>query len=256
MRIQAFNLLCAAIISGCGGGGGVGAPQVPVVNQSPGGIWSGTDPVSGLKVVGLVDEIGDFHFIRSDGVQYVGTAMVAGDAVSANFAGYAPFGSTFPDKSSTGAGTLTGTLQPRSSLNGSVKFTTDAKTFSSGAISLTFDSLYNTGSSLTAVSGNYTDPITGDTVSVSSAGIIFSQDATTGCVINGNVSIINSVYDAYAVTFAYANCTGQAATLNGVKFSGLGTLNTKVKPVQAIIGVSFDDGIAAFYAVVLTLNRQ
>jgi hypothetical protein len=247
------TLALLGLLAACGGGGyGSG---MTVTNASPGGIWTGTDSISGLAVVGLVDEAGEFHFIRTDGVQYVGQAMVSGNTVSANFDGYTPFGSTFPDNSTHGMGTLSGTVQERSSLSGNTMFVTDANSTSNGTISLTFNALYNSGSSFSAIAGNYTDPATGDTVSVSSAGVIFSQDATTGCVVNGNVSIINAAYDAYAVSYTYGNCIGTAAVLNGVQFSGLGTLDINTNPVQAIIGVNGKSG-AVSYAVVLTLNHQ
>jgi hypothetical protein len=246
-------LALLGLLAACGGGGyGSG---MTVNNASPGGIWIGTDSISGLQVAGIVDEAGDFHFIRTDGVQYVGKATVSGNSVTANFEGFTPFGRTFPDNSTHGMGTLSGTVHERSTLSGNTQFVTDASTTSNGTISLTFSTLYNSGSSFAAIAGNYTDPASGDTVSVSSGGAIFSQDATTGCVINGSVSIINATYDAYAVSFTYGNCTGLSAVLNGVQFSGLGTLDTNLNPVQAIVGVTGKSG-AVSYAVVLTLNHQ
>jgi hypothetical protein len=35
-------------------------------------------------MLGLVDELGDFHFIRADGVQFVGTALSAVNEVVAD----------------------------------------------------------------------------------------------------------------------------------------------------------------------------
>ena len=249
-NLVAFVLL--TLLAACGGGSG---SQLTTVDASPGGIWKGIDPISGLALVGLVDEMGNFHFLRGDGVQYVGKASVSGNAVSAAFDGYAPFGSVFPDNTTHGMGTLSGTVHERSSMSSNVQFTTDANSSSSGALALTFDGLYNSGSSLAAIAGNYTDTVSGDTVSVSGAGDIFSQDAATGCVINGTVSIINAAYDAYAVSYSYANCTGTAAVLNGVQFSGLGALNATVNPAQVLIGVTGKSG-AVSYAFVLLFNHQ
>jgi len=58
---------------------------------------------------------------------------------------------------------------------------------------------------------------------VGSNGGLFSQDSVSGCVLNGTVSVINASYNAYKIQFDYASCTGQAAALNGIQFSGLAT---------------------------------
>ena len=47
------------------------------------------------------------------------------------------------------------------------------------------------------------------------------QDPASGCVINGQVSIINAAYNAYGIRFSYSSCTGLDSALNGVTFTGL-----------------------------------
>lgn len=160
----------------------------------------------------------------------------------------------FPDGATHGTGSLSGTVQERASLSGSTQFTTDLGAKSSSGISLTLDNLYNTASSLNAISGVYTDPQSGDVISVSGAGDVFWQDAASGCTANGTVSIIDPAYNAYRVRFSYGNCTGEAAVLNGVPFSGLGTLDTTVSPAQAIIGVTGQAG-GTKYALVLVVQK-
>ena len=251
-RVALGVALCA--LSACGGGG-YGGGGTPMTNASVGGIWGGTDPVSGLAMVGLVDEQGEFHFIRADGAQYVGNASVSGTAVMASFDGYTPLGTTFPDGSTHGTGSLSGSVSERVSISANTQFMTDAGSNSSGALSLAFNSLYNTPSALTTISGNYTDPSSGDVITINSDGAITWQDPATGCVGNGTISIINASYNAYRVQFDYANCTGQAAVLNGVQFSGLATLNTTASPQQAIAGVTGTAG-GVTYSVVITLNRS
>jgi hypothetical protein len=122
-------------------------------------------------------------------------------------------------------------------------------------LSLSFNSLYNTASSLATISGNYTDPSSGDVIAINSNGAITWQDPATGCVGNGTVSIIDATYNAYRVQFDYANCTGQAAVLNGVQFSGLASLNTTASPQQAVAGVTGQAG-GVTYSIVITLNRS
>jgi hypothetical protein len=241
-------LLCA-----CGGGSSGGGGST--TNASVGGIWAGTDPVSGLEIVGLVDEAGEFHFIRSDGAQYVGNASVSGNSVTASYDGYTPLGSAFPDGSTHGTGTLSGTVTERVSISGTTQFMTAAGSSQGGALSLSFNSLYNTPSSLATISGNYTDPSSGDVISINGDGAITWQDPATGCLGNGMISIIDATYNAYRVQFDYANCTGQAAVLNGVQFSGLAALDTTGSPQQAIAGVTGTAG-GVTYSVVITLNRS
>jgi len=226
-----------------------------VQNASPGGIWSGTESVSGLQIIGIVDEAGELHFIRADGAQYIGTATTSGNSVSASVQGIVPLGDTFPDGSTSGSGTVSGTIQQRASISLNTSFTTSAGSVSTGTLDLTFSSLYNVASSLATVAGNYTDAETGTVVSVNSDGSVFAQDATTGCVFNGTVSIINSSYNAYRVQGMYANCTGINSALNGVSLSGLATYNNSVNPAQIIAGVN-GMGNGADYAVVYVLNHS
>jgi hypothetical protein len=257
MRLKSPAVVCSLLFmlgaAGCGGGGYGGGSLV--TTASPGGIWAGTDSATGLQVRGIVDESGQFHFIRSDLAQFVGTASTMGNSVTANFEGFTQVGTSFDDHSTHGTGSLTGTVAERSSLALSYQFTTDAGTASNGTLNLSYNSLYDVDSSLAAISGNYTDASSGNTVSVSGSGAITSQDPVTLCVVNGQVSIIDAMYNAYAVTYEYSNCTGTSAALNGVQFSGLATLNNGGNPVQAIIAVT-GQAASTELALVLTLDHQ
>ncbi len=245
------SLLFMFAAAGCGGGDGGSL----VTTASPGGIWSGTDSATGLVVKGLVDESGNFHFIRTDLSQFVGKANTSGSSLSANFEGFTQVGKAFDDGSTHGTGTLSGTVVARTSLALTYQFTTDGGTASSGTLNLSYSSLYDVDSSLAAISGNYTDQSSHDTVSISGSGAITSQDPTTLCVVNGQVSVINAMYNAYDVTYGYANCTGSAAVLNGVQFGGLATLNNGSTPAQVIVAVTGTVGTTKL-SLVLTLNKQ
>lgn len=254
LTVVTLALSLSAVLSACAGGGSSNGGS-PIPNASVGGVWEGTDPISGLAMVGLADEEGEFHFLRSDAVQYVGTASVSGASVSAGFDGYTQLGLTFPDGSTHGTGSLSGLVIERVSIIASTQFRTDAGKSSSGSMSLVFNAIYNTPSSLATISGNYTALLTGDVISINSNGAVTWQDPLTGCVGNGTVSIINATYNAYRVRFDYANCKGPAAVLNGVQFSGLATLNTTASPQQIIAGVTGQAG-GTTYSVVFTLNRS
>ncbi len=244
--------LVMAVAAGCGG-----TEQGTLVpaETSVGGIWQGTDSGTGLSVTSIVDEKGDFHIIRSDLTQFVGVLASSNDSVSGSFDGFAQLGTTFPDTSTHGKGSLTGVLAQRSALTLNYTFTTDLGAGSSGTLNLSFNALYNVHSSLATISGNYTDPSSGATVSISGSGAITSQDATTGCVLNGQVSLVDTNYNAYKVAYSYASCTGNAAVLNGVQFTGLATFNNGSVPQQFVVAVTGSSGTNTL-ALVVTLNRQ
>jgi hypothetical protein len=237
------GMLALWALAGCGGGGGGGGssptavtPTVPT-NASPGGVWNGTDQATGLALVGLVTETGEFHFIRSDDTQYFGTLTTSGNNVSGNLTGVTAVGYVFPDGSTTGTGTYTGTVQARSTLNGSVRFTTQRGETATGNSTLSFNSVYNQSSSLAKIAGNYRDLDTNAVINLSSNGVIFSQDPVTACIVNGVVTVINSSYNAYRVEYSFTGCRSPYTRLNGTTARGLATLDTTTSPNRAVIGV-------------------
>lgn len=150
---------------------------------------------------------------------------------------------------------LTGTIAARVSITASTQSTTDMGAVSKGTLALSFNPLYDQASSLAAIAGNYVETGSGTPVSINANGAIFSQDASTGCVVNGTAAIIDASYDAYSMQASYASCTGAAAVLNGITFSGLATLDTSVTPIQLIAGMT-GSGAGTTYAVVDTLTHQ
>ena len=255
IRIKKFSplLVIVGLLPGCGGGGGASTPSPSTPNASPGGIWSGNDPISQLSTIGVVTETGEARFIRSDGAQFVGTATTSGNNLSGSYSVYLPTGYVFQDGSNHGTGTVSGTITARQSITATFQVTTANGNSSSGSGNFSFNSLYNSGSSLAAISGNYTDPNTGATISISGSGAIFSQDAVTGCVINGSVAIINSSYDVYSGSYSFSNCQGAYAHLNNTTATGLGILDTTASPIQAVIAVS---NAAAGYVITEVLSKQ
>jgi len=112
--------------------------------------------------------------------------------------------------------------------------------------------VYERDSSLATIAGNFT---TGSaTVNINSNGEIFSQDPTTGCVVDGTVSIIDSRYNAYRAAYSVSSCTGPDALLNGRTFRGLGTLDDTVSPERLIAGVTSGSGDNAI-SIVWFLGR-
>ncbi|MDE2303997.1 MAG: hypothetical protein KGL34_00410 [Gammaproteobacteria bacterium] len=155
--------------------------------------------------------------------------MVSGSVIFATAA--FSFGSAvttacvYPDGSASGIGTVSGTIAARSSLiltaSGN---TSQGSVLPSVTYNSTFDQRYDTGSSIAAISGNWTGPA-GVIMSIDGGGVIFAQDPASGCVVNGTISVIDSHYDVYSVRIKYGDCQGANAVLNGASASGLASLD-------------------------------
>ncbi len=158
------------------------------------------------------------------------------------------------DGTTHGTGTLAGTVQQRASITGTTQTRTDGGISSNGTVSLTFNPLYNRPSALATIAGNFREPTSGSIVSISSNGTEFSQDAATGCVLNGTVSIINATFNAYRVQWSYSSCRGTSASLNGTTFRGLATLDNTSAPEELVLGAVARSG-AATLAIVWDLIR-
>jgi hypothetical protein len=241
-------------LSACGGGGGGGsnasAPPPPIVDQSVGGIWqtqytitSGVNTGDTINGLAIATEQGDFVTIgknQNNGCASVGFGQgsVNGNAMSGTADWALVQWSTINgvatncvemDGSTSGTATLTGTVAERASLT-----LTDTDTTSAGTVlpaltsTWTYNSLYALPASFATIAGNYTDG--SNTLSIDANGAIFEQDPTTGCVVNGQVTIPNSAYNAYSFSVSYSNCTGANAVLNGTTATGLAAYDNTVAP--------------------------
>lgn len=248
------------LLSACGGGGGDsggGGPPPPPTNQSPGGIWtveyaeaSGPNTGDTIQARALVTETGDLFYAginTTNGCATVGFGQVTvnGSTVAGStndaivlFSQAAGVNTTctYPDGSTSGTSTLSGTLAQRSSLGLTVTSTTSGGTaLGSETHTWSYSSLYAETPSLATVAGNYADG--SDTLTVSSDGTIFEQDPVSGCVVNGQASVVNPTYNGYNLTFTYSNCTGSAAVLNGITVTGLGYYDDSVSPNEIVVGL-------------------
>jgi hypothetical protein len=249
-----------AILAGCGGGGGdtssgtsASGGNQPVTNASPGGIWNGTDG-QGLQVTGIITETGEAYFLDSDGTQYFGTVTTSGNDLAGSFTGYTELGKTFMDGSTSGTGTLTGTVDARSTLSFTTTFNSQGGGESVDNVLLQYFQTYAQASSLSTIAGSYTETANGDVLTVNSDGSALIQESETGCVVNGTVSIVNASYNAYGVQFSYSGCQGEFAVLNGSTFNGLATLDSAVSPEQLIVGTQAKVG-ATGVSIIITFNR-
>jgi hypothetical protein len=255
-HITVLGLVGATLILiGCNSGSDSStSATTTTTNASATGVWSGTDSVSNLAVTAFINSAGLADFIRADGLQFVGTVQISGSTLDVAVDGYSNLGGTaFSDGSTYGVGTVTGTVVSGSTLTATLSFTTSGGTSVTGNWTLSFDALSNSGSSLSAISANYTDGTTGATVAIDGTGDISSQDANTGCVLTGTISTTDTSYDVYQVVYKYEQCTGTYAVLNGLEMSGLAVLNTTVSPTQLDIAVT-GGAAGTSYGVVSYLN--
>jgi len=257
--IRVLGMMAVAIaLQGCKGSSSTdalaaAATPTPTPGTNATGLWSGGDSTSGLALTGIINAAGLAYFIRSDGVIFTGQPQVSTGTIAVALDGYTNFGSAFPDGSTSGVGTLNGTVTTATTLAGTVAFTTSAGTSVPGKWSLNYDALSTIGSSLAAISGNYTDAVNGATVSITGGGVMTSQVPANGCVLNGTVSSADTTTDVYEVSYSYASCTGAYAVLNGVQFGGLAALDTSVSPSQIVMVVSSQSATGS-YALYSALN--
>jgi len=240
-------------VSGCGGGsGGAGPSPPPVTNASPGGIWSGPDS-SGRDVIALITETGRFHFINEDLSQGSGVLSVTGgNQINGTFQLVTQLGYTFVDGTTSANCSFTGSVVERQTITGSVNCTTTAGLQTQVTATLAYEALYDRDSSLAMVSGNY--QAVQEVLNIAADGTVFSQNAGTACVVNGQVTIINAAYNAYDVSFTYSNCLGQEAILNGSTFTGLALLDNTTLPEEIGIAVT-GDVVGVHVSLVLILER-
>jgi len=246
-------LATAALVVGCNGTDTGSGSSSTTTDASATGVWSGSDTVSGLGVTALINSAGQATFIRSDGVQFVGTVQVSGTTLATAVDGYTDFGNTFSDGSTYGIVTVDGTVSTGSSISATLTFTTNGSTSISGTWSLNYAAQSNNASSPAAISGNYTDASSGAVVSITTSGVMTSQNPSNSCVLNGSVSTNDTSHDVYEVAYSYGNCTGSYAQLNDVQFTGLATLSTSGSTPQILLAVTGASSTSK-YSIVSTLN--
>jgi hypothetical protein len=233
------GLVCIALsIVGCKNSG-TSASATPTPNATVVGLWTGTDADSTLGLNAIIDSTGEMIVIRSDGAQFVGNLQISGDTIAAALDGYANFGSSFPDNSIYGIGTLDGAVNPGTSITATVSFTTNGNTSIPGSWSFTPGALTSVGSSLSSVTGNFADNATGATVSITSSGAMTSQNEPgTGCILTGTIGTADPAVDEYQVSYTLQLCTANYAVLNGVSFTGMGYLDFSTIPATLIYAVA------------------
>jgi hypothetical protein len=146
---------------------------------------------------------------------------------------------------------------------------TDTGTFSVATI-LTFNNgdtwsynnLYNNPSSLAAIAGAWssgldvssgaTYTITPGVLNISASGVILQDDtATSGCVINGQVSLIDPLYNAYSIALTY---TGTGCWSNGGTGQGIAYIDYVANPISLDMAINLQASGSSQTTDIIALN--
>lgn len=259
MQGKRIFVLTAAALSACGG-------STPITDTgytdscSPGGIWRAAG-----GSVAIIDESPRVHLVQSDGTQFVGD--VTGytinnrecyfDRDKSELHAVLPLGASLPDGSHSGTGKADASWVKRS---GQLQLTADIKTSASGKFTLAFigayDPLHGSGSSRAAIAGSYrpTSSPAAEVLTIDAAGQMFSQNATTGCVINGTIDPVDGRFDVYRVNLTYSACQGALSPLNGLPVKGLATYDAGKTPAELFMALDAASSLQ-HYSIVLTERR-
>lgn len=197
----------------------------------PAGTWGGTD-AAGRDVLLLVSTNGSFQYV--DGVRNQGSGYLTPETrVASPFDLVTPIDQPFADSTTLANCNFTGSLVERVSMDLTLSCKTRGDLEFTETLTLEFDPVYDRDSSLETVSGNYRT-LADNVLSIAADGQLFLQDATTGCVVNGRVSVITLVSNLYNVVLQYESCTGPDDRLNGSTFNGFAQLDDTA-PQEALI---------------------
>lgn len=207
-----LGIFIVASIASCGGSGGdSGGGSNATVSAN--GLWEGTFTENGVgtfDVSGLLYNGRIIAISELAGVIYDGSYTVSGNNISANVTAYQIGGSVFATS------TISGTVSEENSI--ATTFNTSYGT--SGSMSLSFNNIYNRSSSLSLIAGswNYTSGSYSLTITAQNDGSFFGQDSD-GCVLNGNITIIDATHNLYNTSVSVTLCGVLNGTYTG--FSGL-----------------------------------
>ena len=210
-------------------------PSEPPADQSVGGIWEGVD-TDAMTIVALSTESGRIRFINDTWRQGVGTATVDDTSVTIGYTLVPRFEAVLPDGSQSALCVATGTVHERQSLDLTTDCTTESGMASSSSVTLTYNGLYDRDSSLSAIAGTYDD--FGSILTIDSNGLLFEQNASTGCVLNGQIDLIDGEYNVYDMAIDISACRDVREIFNGSTFTGLATLDNSGNPEVLFAGLT------------------
>lgn len=235
--MKGLTILLACLLSACGGGGSsfnsMDDFEMPVLNESPGGVWLGLRP-NGTEIIVLITEDGEFRMLDPFGNVGFGRATVTNEnAVTIDYVIAPPFQQTFFDGSTGATCTATGSVYERVRMDITTDCTSAEGTVFGGLINLQFADISARVSGLGAIAGmyNFNDSV----LTIDSNGMLFLQGATTGCVIDGQVAVVDPDWNLYVAEFSTENCMNEFTPLNGKVWEGVVSL-VEESGIDVILG--------------------
>lgn len=270
MAALASGVLAALAACGGGGGGGSGGDGAEQP-ASVGGLWTSNFTASNgnaIQAKFLVTQDGRFFgasqnlsnncvgiiygSLTTGGSNFTGSAV--GALVQASVGGSIP-ACEYADGTTSSTATLSGSVMERSSIAITATGTSSSGlALGTSTTTAQFDALYNMDSSLSTISGSWTGS-TGNVLTVGAGGQLVTTDSSTGCTLSGQVSIIDSAYNAYAATGMISNCSASSSALDGASIRALMYIDSTVIPNQLVVGqeITLTDGTKV--AAVTTSTR-
>ena len=168
------------------------------------GLWTQTPASSGaIPSLLIVDASGTFWYETAVGSQcgaaYSGTMSGMPDAFSATASGTTLCHGTATTLAWTGA--LSGTT-----------LTFDTSTVSTPSLSRITSVVRPSIASIASIAGNWVLISDGSVLTIRSDGSFYLEDAASGCVVSGQISIPTADVDVYDVSGTYDNCPAQGST--------------------------------------------
>ena len=251
--VSSFVVLLGAFEVSCDSNSLRFSGPFPVEHESPSGIYFGqitttvgANPVS-IDVTGIVSEQGDVQLLLPIDAQrhYAGMVQVDGTSLSGALTEYRGAEGRFLGIDEIAAATLDGTVSTADSLVGDYSSTLDEGRFTLGYLLS-----YETDSSLDLMVGVWTLDLAAAgggvytvTWDIDANGVIFGTD-TNGCVFEGNVSLIDTRYNAYRIAVDVTFC----GAING-EYSGLAYLEAVGGPDLNWMSVSVSNRVFAFATI-------
>jgi hypothetical protein len=227
---------------------------------SPGGIWRALD-----GSIAIIDETPRGHIVELDGTQFVGDltgVTVNGrdcflDVEKSFLHAVLPIDAALPDGSVEATGSPSAGWTKRS---GQLQLNADLRTRVGNNYALSFAGQYDpshaSGSSQAMIAGSYRSTASpeAEVFTIDAAGRVFSQNAETGCVVNGDIAPADNRFNVYRVTLHYGSCQGSRAVLNGIPVKGLALYDASRTPAELFLALDAS-GTARHYSIVLTEQR-
>lgn len=201
----------------CGGSGGGGDSSSPSVkNETANGIWLGTlssDVLNQKFEFGGISQNNNI-WLWTSSTFYVGNISITGDKLTGTLKGYTS--TKFPDGSSITDCNFSGTVKTKNSMNGSYSGGGDQ-----GSYQLSYNSLYERGSTLSYLVGNWilqTNTQWGSVTITIDANGNLTGSPSTGGTWSGNISIFDSSINAYSVVLDISNTIMANGHYDGIGF--------------------------------------